>query len=39
VGNIIVNLLQNADYDVDAPEGHRLLDEIDKIASKGDNRP
>jgi ATP-dependent Clp protease ATP-binding subunit ClpX len=38
VENIIVNLLQNADYDVERTQkGIVYIDEIDKIASKGDN--
>ncbi len=38
VENIIVNLLQNADYDVErAQRGIVYIDEIDKIASRGDN--
>ncbi len=38
VENIILALLQNADYDVErAKKGIVYIDEIDKIASKGDN--
>ncbi|MDR0550179.1 MAG: ATP-dependent Clp protease ATP-binding subunit ClpX [Deltaproteobacteria bacterium] len=38
VENIIVNLLQAADYDVDkAAKGIVYLDEVDKVARKGDN--
>ncbi len=38
VENIILNLLQNADYDVElAQRGIGYIDEIDKIARKGDN--
>src|SRR5213595_3179552 len=38
VENIILNLLQNADYDVEkAQRGIDYIDEIDKIARKGDN--
>jgi ATP-dependent Clp protease ATP-binding subunit ClpX len=38
VENIIVNLLQNADHDVErAQRGIIYIDEIDKIARKGDN--
>ncbi len=38
VENIIVNLLQNADYDIErCQKGIVYIDEIDKIASKGDN--
>jgi len=38
VENIIVNLLQNADYDIErCQRGIVYIDEIDKIASKGDN--
>lgn len=38
VENIIVNLLQNADYDVErCQKGIVYIDEIDKIASRGDN--
>jgi ATP-dependent Clp protease ATP-binding subunit ClpX len=38
VENIILNLLQNADYDVELSQrGIAYIDEIDKIARKGDN--
>jgi ATP-dependent Clp protease ATP-binding subunit ClpX len=38
VENIIVNLLQNADYDIErCQKGIVYIDEIDKIASRGDN--
>ena len=38
VENIILNLLQNADYDVEKTQrGIVYVDEIDKIASKSDN--
>jgi ATP-dependent Clp protease ATP-binding subunit ClpX len=38
VENIILNLLQNADYDVEKSQrGIVYIDEIDKIARKGDN--
>jgi len=38
VENIILNLLQNADYDVEmAQRGIAYIDEIDKIARKGEN--
>ena len=40
VENIIQNLLHNADYDVEkAPRGIVYIDEIDKIARKGDTPP
>ena len=38
VENIILNLLQNADYDIDRAErGIIYIDEIDKVARKSDN--
>ncbi|HDP25636.1 MAG TPA: ATP-dependent Clp protease ATP-binding subunit ClpX [Deltaproteobacteria bacterium] len=38
VENIIVNLMQNADYDIERTQkGIVYIDEIDKVASKGDN--
>jgi len=38
VENIILNLLQNADYDIEkAQRGIVYVDEIDKISRKGDN--
>ena len=38
VENIIVNLLQNADHDIErAQRGIVYIDEIDKVARKGDN--
>lgn len=38
VENIILNLLQNADYDVElAQRGIGYVDEIDKVARKGEN--
>src|SRR5215472_164129 len=38
VENIILSLLQNADYDIErCPRGIVYIDEIDKIARKGDN--
>src|SRR5512136_1784785 len=38
VENIILNLLQNADYDIEKTQrGIVYVDEIDKIARKGDN--
>jgi ATP-dependent Clp protease ATP-binding subunit ClpX len=38
VENIIVNLIQNADHDIEkAQRGIVYIDEIDKIARKGDN--
>ena len=38
VENIILNLLQNADYDVEkCQRGIVYIDEIDKVARKGDN--
>lgn len=38
VENILVNLLQNADYDIDAAsKGIIYIDEIDKISRKGDS--
>jgi ATP-dependent Clp protease ATP-binding subunit ClpX len=38
VENIILNLLQNADYDVEmAQRGIAYIDEIDKISRKGEN--
>ena len=37
IESILTRLLQAADYDVDAEKGIVFIDEIDKIARKGDN--
>ena len=38
VENILLRLIQNADFDIErAPQGIIYIDEIDKIARKGDN--